>query len=255
MGNVSQSNTFFALLERTIKILVVDDDLSMVELFYEHLNSYRLYDITRAFCTKEADSILSSSKRYHVCLMDLGLYDINNDEYYLLKKYSPKISFIVVTARDTLDKGFQSKSYGAIAAMNKPLDFYKLDIFNLVNEAFIRSLITPEHTDKCKPIIQDAVRTFISAKPTSIIAWAEEIGVEKRYFRKVWLECFGYQPKYVVWLYKMFSYAFLYCNSRYCKKFRLKTGDDLQFKGIECFEKRVNRYYNKHKKDINRILT
>jgi DNA-binding NtrC family response regulator len=81
--------------QRSIKILVVDDEFALVDLHLEHLTSYELYDVTCAYNATTADKILSSSKRFHVCMMDLGLYDMNNDEYFLIKKYSPRISFII----------------------------------------------------------------------------------------------------------------------------------------------------------------
>lgn len=247
-------NAPFAFLERSIKILIVDDEWSFAEVLRENLSAYVLYDVARAYSAKEADSILSSGQ-YHVCLMDLGLNDIDNDEYYLIKKYSPKISFIIVSARESLEKGFQARDCGALAAVSKPVDFSDLNFINLINEAFFQSLITPDSIITCKQVIRNAVRAFMSAKPTSIIQWAGKTGVEKRYFSKVWVEFFGYQPKHIVWLYKVLSHVFSYYNFQYCKEFKMKTGDFSQLKEAIKIALCFKRYYSKNKKEINRILT
>ena len=241
------NSTNISPLEQSIKILIVDDEWGVAEAYSEILRTYKLYEVTCAYCAKEADLLLSSSKRFHVCLFDLGLTDINNDEYYLINKYSTKISFIIVTGKDSLKKGFQSKAYGAIAAINKPIDFCNLDFINLVNEAFFRSLIIPKDINKCKPIIKDAIESFISLRPTNIKQWAENGGIDERYLRRVWMECFNYQPRYLLWLTKVLSYAFSFYNSLYCKELGLRTsGNDIQ--DIEYSSRRFNSFYRKHKK-------
>lgn len=249
------SDAPFAFLERSIKILIADDEWGFAESFREHLNAYELYDVDRALSAKEADSILSSSQ-YHVCLMDLGLNDIDNDEYFLINKYSPKVSFIVVSAIDSLEKGFKARDCGAFAAVSKPVIFSDLNVINLINKAYFQSLIIPKSFLTCKQVIQNAITTFMSYKPASMMQWAEKTGVEKRYFRKVWLECFEYQPRHVVWLYKMLSYIFSYYNNFYRKKCNLKTAEDRnQSKEVEHIAELFRKYYGKHKREVDRILT
>lgn len=256
MENLGALDSLGLFPKHSIKILIIDDEPALVDLYFEHLSLYELYDVSCAYNARSADLILSSAKRIHVSIMDLGLYDIQNDEYFLIKKYSPRISFIIATARDTLEKGFQAKDCGAITALNKPVNFYQPDVFNFINEAFIRSLICPEHIENCKTIIRDAVKIFIYSKPKTIRAWTNKIRIEERYFRKVWIDCFGYQPKHIVWLYRMFSSAFSYCNFRYFDKFSHKIrAPDLRLNEDINFNKRFAGYYKKHFKEIDRILT
>jgi DNA-binding NarL/FixJ family response regulator len=256
MGRTGSLNRFSISLERSIKILIVDDEWSIAKAYSEIFRSYKLYKVTCASCAKAADLLLSSSKRFHVCLFDLGLTDINNDEYYLIKKHSPKISFIIVTARDSLKKGFQSKAYGAIAAINKPIDFSNLDFINLVNEAFLRSLIVPKDINKCKPIIKDTIEAFMSLKPTSTKQWAENSGIDERYLRRIWLECFNYQPKYLLCLTKLFQHVFVHYNALYCKNLGIKLpgNETHEPKEIEYFNNQFGLFNAKHKKELNCIL-
>jgi CheY-like chemotaxis protein len=254
MKNTGSKNNSSSFLERSIEILLVDDDWSIVQAYSEILRLYKLYNVTCASCAKEADFLLSSSKRFHVCLMDLGLNDIDNDEYYLIKKHSPKTSFIVATARDSLTKGFQSKSYGAIAAINKPIDFNSLDIINLINEAFFRSLLFPNDINKCKPIIKISIDAFMSLKPASIKQWAENSGIDERYLRMVWMECFNCQPKYLIWLTRVLLRAFPFYNTLYCRELRLKAENN-DSRDAPHISKRYDLFYRKHKKEIDRILT
>jgi DNA-binding NarL/FixJ family response regulator len=248
-------NRAFPFLERSIEILIVDDEWSVAAAYAGILNLYKLYNVTCASSVKEADLILSSSKRCHVCLLDLGLTDIDNDEYYLIKKFSPRISFIVVSGRDSLQKGFQAGMHGALAAISKPVDFYKLDFIDIINEAFLQSLIIPEDMNNCKPIIKNAIEVLISSKPASIMHWADKVGVEERYLRKVWTDCFEYQPKYVLWLHRIFSHAFSYYKSFYCEKGKLKTEtENAGFKDKGPYYSGYKRFYNAHKSTIDYIL-
>jgi DNA-binding NarL/FixJ family response regulator len=248
----------FSFLERSIRILVVDDEPALVDVYLEHLNDYPLYNATHAFSAKMADSILSKSHGCHVCLLDLGMNDLNNDEYYLIKKYSPKTSFIIVSARDSLEKGFKAGSCGALAAMKKPVDFFKLDIFDRINEAFSRSIVMPEKINRCKPVIRTAVDVLIATRPDSVQQWAESVGVDERYLRKVWEECYGYLPKHMLWFNRFFYFASLYYNNYYRKKFRIKTAIDdtrVEKAGISSDQSdQFIEYFSIHKKNIFRIL-
>jgi DNA-binding NarL/FixJ family response regulator len=239
-----------SFLERSIKILVVDDDWSIASAHTDILNFYKLYDVTGVTSAQKADEAMSSPARVHVCLLDLGLSDIDNDEYYLIKKYAPRISFIIVSARDSLQSGFRASTCGACAIVNKPVDFSKTDLVDLINSAFLRSLIIPDKNKKCKTVIKDAAEAFISTKPASVSEWAGRIGIEERYLRKVWAASFGYQPKYVIWLYRTYSRAFSYYNGLWLKNKAEQTVPESA--GVAA--QRLRQFYHTHKKTIDNIL-
>jgi len=249
------SNTDFSFFERSVEILVVDDEPTILELYSEYLSHYKLYNVCKASCAKEAEVILLSNKRIHVCIMDLGLTDLNNDEYYLVKEFSPKTSFIVATGRDSLEAGFKAHCLGVCAAIKKPLDFENLSVLNEINSAFLQSIFKKGTKDTYKPVIVDAIEVLISNKPTEMKFWLEMLNVNERYLRRVWVECFGYQPRYLIILYNMFLTAFEYYSGVYSKKLRLKNhSPGIMPHDFDYVNQRFKAMYQKHQKEIDRIL-
>jgi CheY-like chemotaxis protein len=245
----------FPFLERAINVLIVDDEYSVAVAHTELLSAYKLYNVVCAASAKEAEALLSSSRQFHVCLFDLGITDINGDEFYLLKKYSSKISFIVVSGRDSLEKGFLAGVYGARAVINKPLGFHYPDVFDCINKAFFRNLIIPNNLTKCKPIIKDAVEALIARKPADIKHWASSVGIEARYLRRVWVECFRYPPRHVLRLFEIFSQVFSYYKYLYCEEFGINKGrNDIDVKDLDYTNKRFKLLYRNNKNAIKRIL-
>jgi response regulator of citrate/malate metabolism len=258
MNLASIAKGHFSFLERSIGVLIVDDEPAVAALHFEYLNSYKLYHVACAPSIKEAESMLLSSQRFHVCLLDLGLTDFDCDEYYLIKKYSPEVSFIVVSARNSLEKGFTAGACGALAVINKPVEFFKVDFIDRINDAFFRSLLVPEKLNRSKQIIRDAIETYISIKPVNVRQWAEKVGVEERYFRKVWAECFDYPPRYVTWLHRIYSRAFSFYKTLYCEEFRIKKEKNglsvRDIKDIEYINRRFRFFYKTYETATERII-
>ena len=86
--SAAPTNNDLSFVERSIKVLVVNDEWSLAKTHADNLGTYPLYDVACVSNAKSADVILSSAKRYHVCLLDLELKDIDSDEYYLVKNIS-----------------------------------------------------------------------------------------------------------------------------------------------------------------------
>jgi CheY-like chemotaxis protein len=244
----------FSFLERSVKILIVDDEPGLVAVYLEHLNAYPLYEAHSVGSARQAERFLSS-KNCHVCLLDLGMNDIDNDEYYLIKKYSPKTSFMVVSARDSLEKGFQAKSCGAFAAVKKPVDFFQLEFFHCINNAFLQSIVTPKGGNGYKPVIRTAADILVSSRPDSVQQWAEKVGVDERYLRRVWLECFGCLPKHIQWFARTFYFATLNYDNYYRRKFGIKTGvDDTRVEPGAGLVDQFRQFYAAHTREICGIL-
>lgn len=250
------SNNPFSFFERSIRLLAVDDEPSILNAYSEFLDSYKLYDVTCVSSAKEGANLLSSSKRFHVCISDLGILDIGNDEYYLIKTFSHKTVFIVVTARDDLDKGFQSKASGAFAVLRKSINFLSLDLVNMINEAYVRSIMLPERIDNLKPVINEIVKAFCLHKPATISKWAQHACVEARYLRKAWSDCYGYSPRYFLWLHRILADVLSYYNSLYSEEGRANRaiGKESPAGQIEYINNKFNRFYQTHKDVFDRVL-
>jgi len=197
---------FFSFLREAINICIVDDDPQLLSVYTEILQQYRLYTIFPCASASEADLLFMSGKRIHVCIMDLGLKNGSNDEFYLLKKYSPNISFIVVTGKESIKKGFECGKYGSQSVFEKPLDFTSIDFLKAINDAFIYSLVCGPRFHK--PVLESIVHALLTKNPSDMFEWSMHASVTEQYLRKIWNLIFGYQPKYFLWLYKTFNTAF-----------------------------------------------
>ncbi len=244
----------YIFLKNSINICMVDDDPKLLQIYSEILNYYKLYTIISCSNVSQTDSILSSKQRFHVCIMDLGLDGINNDEFYLLKKYSPRISFIVLTGNDSIKKGFECGKYGSLSVFEKPIDFGKIDFINAINRAFIYSLVS-SCSKFHKPVIEKIIEALFISNPVDIFDWSFSANVTEQYLRRVWNTIYGYQPKYFLWLYRIMNSSFPFYNS----EFLTKTGvtDALTGFNSKIDEKDIlaaGKYFQSNENIFNRIL-
>lgn len=244
----------FHFLKNAINICMVDDDHQLLNIYSEILNQHYLYNVISCKNVSETESLLSSKKRIHVCIMDLGLENTNNDEFYLLKKFSPCISFIVLTGKESIKKGFDCGKYGSFSVFEKPVDFDTSDFFNAINNAFIYNLVSSS-SKLHKPVIEHIVAAFFLSKPADIFEWAMNANVSEQYLRKMWNMIFGYQPKYFLWLYNTMSSAFSYYNSDFLLKNGAQAEDSIIH--LEYDEREISaleKYYQSNKNIFEKIL-
>jgi FixJ family two-component response regulator len=244
----------YLFLKHSINICMVDDDPNLLQIYSEILNCYNLYSVVSCSNVSEAELTLSSRQRFHICIMDLGLDDINNDEFYLLKKFSPRTSFIVLTGNASIKKGFECGKYGSLSVFEKPVDFSKIDFINAINRAFICSLVS-SCSKFHKPVIEKIIEALFIYNPVDIFDWAFNANVTEQYLRRVWNTIYGYQPKYFLWLYRMMHSAFSFYNS----EFLIKTGTTDMLPDLNAIndEKEIlsaEKYFQCNKSVFNRIL-
>jgi hypothetical protein len=184
--------------------------------------------------------------------MDLGLKNSNNDEFYLLKKYSPNTSFIVVTGKESIKKGFECGKYGSQSVFEKPVDFTSTDFLNAINNAFMFSLVCGSRFQK--PVLESIVQALMTKNPSDMFEWSMHANVTEQYLRKIWNLIFGYQPKYFLWLYKTFNAAF----TVYDTMFLQSTGSAMIPPCIKYPDEKdlisAARYFGNNKAIFNAIL-
>jgi CheY-like chemotaxis protein len=262
MHHPNNPDSPFHFFERLIRILVVDATAESPAIL-QGLQSYRPYFVTHVSNAKNALELLSSEKRFHVCLCDLGLFDLTDDKFNLLKTVSSELPIIVMTDENSYEQGFKIGNLGAFAAVKRPIDFKQQGIIDLINEGFIQSIFRKRECKNYKPIILDAIKAFIEFKPMRVKEWVEKLGIEERYLRRVWMDSFGYQPRFIILLYKLLLDAFKHFNNLYFKEgyscSQLPSyGDCVGFNlDDENFEFRNQRYFSlfeKHHSKLEAIL-
>ncbi len=111
--------------EKKSRILVVDDELSMLEIL-EMMLEEEGYDVTTADSGKRACSLLKTHK-YDLVLCDIRLGDINGiDVLRVAKKYYPDCVVIMISAYASAENAVEAMNEGAYDYLPKPFDTEEL---------------------------------------------------------------------------------------------------------------------------------
>ena len=111
--------------EKQIKVLLVDDEKSFVEVLFKRL-SKRNIDVTKAFSGTEGIQALRSAD-FDVAILDLKMEDLDGLEVLkIFKKMYAKMEVIILTGHESEQSAQEGLKYGAFAYMTKPCDFEEL---------------------------------------------------------------------------------------------------------------------------------
>jgi DNA-binding NtrC family response regulator len=111
--------------EKKIKVLLVDDEKSFVEVLHKRL-SKRDMDVTKCFSGAEGIQALRKVD-YDVAVLDLKMEDMGGLEVLkVFKKMYPKMEVIILTGHESGQAAQEVVKYGAFAYLTKPCAFEKL---------------------------------------------------------------------------------------------------------------------------------
>jgi DNA-binding NtrC family response regulator len=113
------------MLTQKPKILVVDDEESMVFSIEDYLSSYA--ECLGATSYAEAISILEQERDISLVISDIRMPE--NDGFDLLmwlRTYRPKVKVIMITAYGSPSVRSLAKQRGAVMYLEKPLDLEQL---------------------------------------------------------------------------------------------------------------------------------
>ena len=111
--------------EKKIKVLLVDDEKSFVEVLNKRL-SKRNIDVTMTFSGTEGIRALRKVD-FDVAILDLKMEDMNGLEVLkIFKKIYPKMEVIILTGHESEQTAREGVKYGACAYLTKPCVFEQL---------------------------------------------------------------------------------------------------------------------------------
>ncbi len=199
----------FYFLDKQVKILLVDNDPGMISLLTGLFKPFILYDIQTATTAQQADKILSSPPRIHACISDLGIVDINNDEFFLLKKYGARVSFIIFTGSPSPLKGFDAHTLGAKTVIEKSSAFDNNFFFKTVNHFSLLNIINPKYRTS-QDSLSISTNLLFEKSPKFVSQWAQLMGMTDRALRHIWTKHLGANTKIILSIYQIFNSAFQY---------------------------------------------
>lgn len=107
------------------RVLIIDDDQSMLELAEFHLQAQG-YEATRAETGEEGLKLVEGS-RFDVILTDLQLPDLSGIEVVKrLKEISPESEIIMISGHGSVAKAVEATKAGAFYFVEKPVEFEEL---------------------------------------------------------------------------------------------------------------------------------
>src|SRR5262245_16704679 len=122
-------------MKRT-RILVIDDDQSMIELVEFHLRSHG-YEVMSAM-TGEMGLQLAESTPFNLIITDLLLPDLDGIEVVeKLKQMSPEAEIIMISGHGSVTKAVEATKAGAFFFVEKPVEFEELMV--LIEKALERT--------------------------------------------------------------------------------------------------------------------
>jgi DNA-binding NtrC family response regulator len=117
------------------RALVIDDDISTLEMMKFQLEAEGFFVITSEIGSKGLDFV--KEMEFDIILTDLNLPDINGIEMVRrIKEISPDTEIIMITGDGSVEKAVEAAKAGAFHFVEKPIDFDELIL--LINRAIER---------------------------------------------------------------------------------------------------------------------
>ncbi|MBD3315241.1 MAG: response regulator [Chitinivibrionales bacterium] len=208
-GGMGKERHPFYYLDGLVSLLLIDDDKQIRNMLGDLLAPIRIYTIKKASCAAQAEAILASPQRTHLCVMDLGLSDIDKDEFYLLRRFGGRVSFVVLTGSNSPQKGFTAHQLGARTIIEKGGGFDPSTFIRTVNHHALLNVINPRYGMSADTLTASTDVLFRTS-PQFVSEWALELGITDRELRNVWTKNLGANTKIILAIHQMFSAALNY---------------------------------------------
>ena len=193
-----------------LNILIVEDDPLSRTLLCELLEPASCYAVHTATTNGKALELLRSGKRFHACIIDLGINDVEDDEFYLLRHYARHSSIIVLTGSPSPQKGAACIQLGARAVFEKGTTFNGRLFFQHLNRMVLINVVNHRFNEWSGDTLNLATRTLFETNPRSVTDWAESMRITDRQLRNLWHSGLGFGAKHVLFLYNCLKNAFNY---------------------------------------------
>lgn len=239
----------FSYLDGTLQVLIVEDDQTSAFLVHDILAFAPVYNVKLVSACSAAADMLQSAPRTHVLVLDLGIRDVENDEFYLLRQFASKTSVIVFTGSDSPQKGAQSVLLGAKAVVEKGASLDSFEFFRTVNRSSMINLINSAYSEVGgSTTLWTATKVLLEKRPGSVNEWAGIMGITDRQLRNVWSS--GNLPgaRNALFLFQLFSKVFSYYESAFNgEASKLELLQDLEYQ-------RFAEYYLTHKQLFSSVI-
>ncbi|MBD3393262.1 MAG: response regulator [Chitinivibrionales bacterium] len=238
----------FYFLDQSVNLLIVDDDPGIRSLVVDVLKPVRLYNVFEAANAAEAEEHLQSPERIHLCLLDLGLADLGNDEFHLLRNHGARVSFVVFTGSTSPAKGYAARELGAKDIIEKSPAFDRPAFLKRVNRLALLNVINPRY-GATKDTLSLSTEVLFDKTPKYVSQWAIQMGITDRELRHIWRKNLGANAKIILSIHQIFTAAFTY----YEKLAAAGEGARVRIHNPQVY-RRLEEYYHLHRSTITDFI-
>lgn len=244
-------DTFYEPLKKSVSILVIDDDPSQLDFYEEMISIHPLFSVKKASSAREAANILQSSAPIHLSILDCGIDDIGGDEFYLLRKYSRKLPFVIISGSADMERAFEATNLGAAGMIAKPPELNSSRFWDTLAEVFLDKTILPDLSAAVNTQLNECCKIIRKNLPETVSDWAAQANITDAYLRRIWSECMAFPPKHILFLYTVYKKAFEFYNTLYLSEVNSSGKHPPVPDQME--HRRVMNYYLLNKRELDGI--
>jgi CheY-like chemotaxis protein len=239
---------------KSVTILFIDDEEKQLQYYRDMVSNHAMYSVKTAGNAAEARRYLTGSdeEKPHLCIMDLGIDDIGNDEFFLLKKFASRIPFIIASGSMDMERAFEASRLDAAAMIAKPVQVQSEKFWSTLSTVFLNYSIYPILNSGSNSVLKICRDVLYNQEPETISEWAAMASISDTYIRKLWAECFTYPPKYVLFLYRMYKYSFRFHDAEYIADLMGTEPPEISLEFIERYKQMI-KYYMQNKTELDEI--
>lgn len=216
----------FSVLEKTVNVLVVDDEPVILTMLERVLSEFGIYSVQIAESTKKAlETIEQFPKRFHACLFDLGVNDVERNEFHLLDRFGKTIPFIIISATADTEKSFECKNRGAKAFVKKASEMFNTRLVSSLNKYALINMIYPGYEKDDENVLSRSVDALETSSPLNVRDWAKEVDIFEVKLRKESKGQMTLKPKQALCVFHVFSGLFRHIENSFNEKDLIKNFD------------------------------
>jgi CheY-like chemotaxis protein len=239
----------YSFLNDLLNILIVDDDADDRQSLLDLLRPASCFTIHTATSTGEALTLLRGGRRFHCCITELGLDDVESDEFYIVRHYAQHSSVIIRTGAASAHKGATCAYLGARGVLDKESPFDRRVFFDMLTGNLLINIVNHRYSEHSNDTLNMATRTLLETAPKSVTEWADRMRITDRQLRNLWQTGSGFGVKHILFLFECFSRAFAFYKAEL-----FGTQEDIKH-AKQHFLQRHDAYFNTHRELLTFILS
>jgi len=212
-NNEMKFNVPFGYLDKLLNLLIIEDDPHFSCFLQELFEPVTLFNVHSASKSSEALDFIKNGKRVHICILDLGISDVANDEFYILRICANICPVLVLTGSRSPSKGAVCIQLGAKAVMEKGAGFSAEKLFDEVIHHNMVNIICKNYNNSAADTVKLAVQILFEKKPLTVTQWAEFMRITDRQLRNLWNIGSPQGAKFILEIFHQYSDAFRYFKS------------------------------------------